>query len=174
MDERRGRTLLGGLLVAAAAVVGIWYLVHGAGPQTGPQPIAWDRQACDQCQMLISEPAFAAQLITAGGRQHAFDDPGCLFVFVEEQRISPRESWFRHHREDRWLPGSGVAFTQVSSSPMGYGLAAVDAGTAGALSAEEARARVLQSRRAESQLPGGGSPTSTPARTGPLHPGPAP
>ena len=39
-------------------------LVAGAGcaPADGPQPIAYDREACSHCRMLISEPRFAAQL----------------------------------------------------------------------------------------------------------------
>jgi hypothetical protein len=47
-------------------------------------------------------------------------------------------------REDRWLDAAHVAFEETAWTPMGYGFGAVGAGTPGALSLDEARARVAE------------------------------
>jgi copper chaperone NosL len=126
--------MLGPLALAAA-------LLAACGPPSGPRPIAFDREPCARCRMLISDPSFAAQLETAGGEVASFDDPGCLLAALEGQP-DPRALWFHHSREERWIAGDQVAFVRVPRTPMGYGLGAVQAGEPGALSREEARALV--------------------------------
>jgi copper chaperone NosL len=115
-------------------------LLLACGPAQGPVPIVWDAEACAHCRMLISEPAFAAQLVAEDGSVESFDDPGCLLALLSERR--PRAVWFHHLREERWIPGERVAFVPVPRTPMGYGLGAVDAGSEGALGLEAARARI--------------------------------
>jgi len=109
---------------------------------SGPEPIAFDREACAHCHMLISDPSFAAQLQTADGEIFNFDDPGCLLRWRAEHVQSVRAVWFHHLRDERWLPEAEVAFVPVARTPMGYGLGAVDAATPGALSRAQAEARV--------------------------------
>jgi copper chaperone NosL len=123
--------ILGPVLVAA--------LLAACGPSSGPRPIAFDREPCAHCRMLISDPAYAAQLETAQGEIASFDDPGCLLVALESHP-NPSALWFHHLREERWLAGDQVAFVRVPRTPMGYGLGAVPAGEPGAVSLEEARA----------------------------------
>ncbi len=132
MSSSRALALRAGLAAAA--------LLAACGPAQGPEPIAWDREPCAHCRMLISDPAFAAQLRADDGSVESFDDPGCLLAGMGERR--PREIWFHHLREERWIPGDRVAFLPVPQTPMGYGLGAVDAGTEGAEDLEAARARV--------------------------------
>jgi hypothetical protein len=112
----------------------------------GPVPVAWDREACAHCRMHVGEPAFAAQLQLEDGRVLNFDDPGCLLRYEAERRPRVHASWFHHLREDRWIPGTWVAFVAASPTPMGYGLGAVEAGVPGARSPAEALAG-LQGRR---------------------------
>ncbi len=92
--------------------------------------------------MLISEPRFAAQLQTEDGVVESFDDPGCLFARLDATNPKVRALWFHHLREDRWLSADEVGFEPTDKTPMGYGLGAVDAGTPGALTLDEARGRV--------------------------------
>jgi hypothetical protein len=93
--------------------------------------------------MHVGEPQFAAQATTKDGRVHAFDDPGCLFLWLEEQRPDLHSVYFRHHREARWLAPNHVAFVAVTPSPMGFGFAAVDHDTPGAIDHDECRRRCL-------------------------------
>ena len=122
----------------------------GCPRSDGPEAVVWDRQACAQCRMHIGDPRFAAQLQTAQGEVRNFDDPGCLFEHLEEQRPEVKRLWFRHRAEDRWLPGERVAFAE-GATPMGHGLAAVDPGTPGAIPLAAARERTLERRATRRQ-----------------------
>jgi hypothetical protein len=108
----------------------------------GPEPIVFDRESCAHCRMLISDPAFAAQLQTEDGETFNFDDPGCLLRWRAEHAPHVRAVWFHHLHEERWLPEAEVAFVPVARTPMGYGLGAVDAGTPNAISRAQAEERV--------------------------------
>jgi copper chaperone NosL len=130
----------------AAARIALALALGACGPPDGPQPIAWDREACAHCRMLISDPAFAAQLHLADGGVESFDDPGCLLARLDAQQARVHALWFRHLREDRWLPGDRVAFVRVAPTPMDFGLGAVDPDTPGAIPLEAARAE-LRTRR---------------------------
>ena len=114
-------------LVALVLLLGL-----GCERAEGPAPVAWDRTRCSQCGMLISEPAWAAQLHEVGGPVQHFDDPGCLLVALEddapEARASEVKLYFHHLHQDLWIPGDEVAFTPADHSPMGYGIGAVVAG----------------------------------------------
>ena len=132
--------------IGAAALV--LALLASCEASEGPQPIAFDRERCAHCGMLISDPAFAAQLLTQDGEVASFDDPGCLLLALDA-KPAVRARWFHHLREPRWVPGERVAFLRVPRSPMGSGLAAVEAGEAGALSLPEARALLAATRGRE-------------------------
>ena len=127
---------------ARFARIALCVAVFACVADEGPAPIAWDREPCAHCHMLISEPRFAAQLETEQGEIRSFDDPGCLLSELDARTPSVRRLWFHHVREDRWLDGAHVAFADAGETPMGYGLGAVDANTPGAISFDEARARV--------------------------------
>lgn len=113
-----------------------------------PVPVPWDKVACDHCGMLVGEPRHAAELVTPSGDVEFFDDPGCLFRYVAERSPAVAHLWFRGGEgEDAWLSDGAVAFATGATTPMGSGLAAVPAGTPGALSLPDARARALAGGR---------------------------
>jgi copper chaperone NosL len=119
-----GRWVLGALGLAVLVLVAV--VVRAQRLPEGPQPVAWDAEACTHCHMLIGEPGFAAQLQTDDGRVLDFDDPGCLLRYLADDKPHVHALWFHHGHEDRWIPGAEVAFRRVATSPMGWGLAAVD------------------------------------------------
>jgi copper chaperone NosL len=109
----------------------------------GPQPIAWDREPCGHCRMLVGERPYAAQAIGEDGRAVSFDDAGCLFAWLDAGGRA-REIWLRHNAEERWLRAPAVAFVTTERSPMGYRLGAVDPGAPSAFGWEEARQRAAE------------------------------
>lgn len=131
--------LLATVLAAVATAVG--FAVRTTALPTGPAELVWDKTACAHCSMHVGEPEFAAQLQTQDGRTLAFDDPGCLFLLLDAERPPVHAIWFRHCREARWLPAAAVAFVELTPTPMGFGLGAVDAGTPGSLAFAVAAAR---------------------------------
>ena len=144
MARRPARRAVAALGLACAMALA------SCGPAEGPQPIVFDREPCAHCRMLISEPRFAAQLQDEDGRVASFDDPGCLLAYLEARRPPVRALWFHHVREDRWLSGETVAFEAGQSTPMGYGLGAVEAGAPAALPLAAARERVAAADRSRS------------------------
>ncbi len=130
------------LLVIGGAIT--WSVVASAKLSDAPADIVWDKAACAACGMHVGEPPFAAQATTTDGRVHAFDDPGCLFLWLDEQRPEVHSLFFRHHREPRWLSRTAAAFVAVMPTPMGFGFGAVDAGTPGAIDYDECKSRCLE------------------------------
>lgn len=113
----------------------------------GPAPVVWDKTACAHCRMHVGEPAFAAQAQLADGTVLDFDDPGCLARWLDEHASATlHATYFHHHRDDRWLSPSDVGFLATTPTPMGFGFAAVDAATPGAITWPEFRARVREPR----------------------------
>lgn len=140
--SRLPMVLAGMVLVIACGAVAFSVFAAGSLPD-GPVELVWDKAACASCRMHVGEPPFAAQLTDKAGRTHAFDDPGCLFLYLEQERPQVHAMWFRHHREPRWLPADRVAFARMEVTPMGFGLAAVDPGTPDTLDFAAAKAHCL-------------------------------
>ncbi|MBI1949402.1 MAG: hypothetical protein HYS27_27190 [Deltaproteobacteria bacterium] len=135
-------------LAAAVLAAGLfaWLLLRAQTLPEGPAPVVWDKTACAHCRMHVGEPGFAAQLQLEDGTVHNFDDPGCLARWLDEH---PKDAaadavhaiFFHHKTDDRWLTRAEVGFVDASPTPMGFGLAAVDARTPGAVGWQQAMAR---------------------------------
>lgn len=132
-----------GIVVTIVGAAVTWSVLASTKLPDGPAELVYDKAACAACGMHVGEPAFAAQLTTKDGRVHAFDDPGCLLLFVAEQQPQVHSMFFRHHREDRWLAGASVGFVTMEKTPMGFGLAAVDGTAPGTIDLDQARAKCL-------------------------------
>lgn len=95
--------------------------------QTGPAAIVWDRDACTECTMVISDPAFAAQVRSPKGQAFKFDDVGCAVRWLDKQpwaRDPAVAFWVSAGPEGRWVEARGARFESGKASPMGYGFAA--------------------------------------------------
>jgi len=140
------------LVVAAATLLavglGVRELVKPS-VSDAPVPVPWDKASCEGCRMLLSEPSFAVQVHRDDGEILFFDDPGEALLWLESHPTGVHEAWFHHRSEDRWLALSEVGFERAQPTPMGYGLAAVDARTPGALTLEQAttEARAVERER---------------------------
>jgi hypothetical protein len=123
--------LLAVVLITVGAAVAYSVAAASKVPD-GPVDVVWDKAACAECGMHVGEPAFAAQLTTEDGRTQAFDDPGCLFLYVAQHRPDVHSMYFHDHESARWLGPEAVAFVTIEQTPMGFGFGAVAAGTPGA------------------------------------------
>lgn len=128
-------------IAMAVAVIAVVRLNEVSLPE-GPVPIVWDDEVCAHCKMHVGDPRFAAQLQTVDGHVLNFDDPGCLFDYLEGHEVQTHELYFRDHRSDGWLSQAEAGFIVVDGSPMGYGIAAVKKGSPDARGIEWARDQV--------------------------------
>lgn len=133
-DRRRAAVLVIALLAACRSV------------PDAPTAIAYDREACAHCRMLIGDPRFAAQLVTTDGDVLDFDDPGCALAYLAEVHPKVHRLWFRDAARDRWIAAGEVRFVRGAETPMGSGLSATDASTPGGLDLDHATA--IAARRA--------------------------
>ena len=139
-----------GAVLATIAGVAVWLQGSGASVQ-GPLPIAWGEEACAHCHMHVGDPRYAAQIVTRDGRAINFDDPGCALSYLDEMHPDAQATYFHHGTEDRWLRAPALAFATGGHTPMGFGLVAVNEGTAGALSLTEAQ-RVARARNGSAAM----------------------
>ncbi|MCP3687208.1 MAG: hypothetical protein GY784_02235 [Gammaproteobacteria bacterium] len=98
-------------------------------PETGPEQVNWNRDACDHCRMMISEPDFAAQVRyfkdDNKSKVATFDDIGCAVVWLQESPWSNDERteiWVVDHRSKEWIDARTATFIPNRKTPMNYGL----------------------------------------------------
>lgn len=124
-------------LMLLMGVSGISLGVAGCGKDESgkPRAIKLGRDVCEHCTMLISDPAYAAQLWDpVRGQQHLFDDIGCATMYAAENGIPDGPEtrvWVASsERPGEWLDARAAFFRTDARSPMGYNYAAM--GGAGA------------------------------------------
>ena len=106
-------------------------LVVACAP-AGPDPIAFNADACTYCRMLIGDGRFAAAIVTTHGRTLKFDSIECLVAYYR-QAVAAHDVasvWVSDLRHPGTLIDAGTArFVDVGEgrAPMGanHGWAAV-------------------------------------------------
>jgi len=98
-----------------------------AGDDTaGPPEIRYGEDVCDQCNMLISDPRFAAAYATEAGDTRRFDDIGGMFLYAGERDEAARAFWVHDFHDEAWVEATEATFVHNPdlTTPMGWGLAA--------------------------------------------------
>ena len=147
--RRHFLALSGGLLLAPLAGCG----KQGHWPE-GMAEIKWDRDTCARCNMVISDPRFAAEL--RGGEKNTafkFDDIGCLAFWLRDK--AAQFPWMAEAATRLWVADaadmSGATWLDARQahylggrlSPMGYNFAAARDAVSGGLTFESMREQVL-------------------------------
>jgi len=116
-------------------------------PGKGPVEIKWDRDTCNRCRMVVSDPHFAAQIrhFPQGKRSRVepFDDIGCAVLWLDQQpwKDDPTiEFWVADFRTGDWINARTASYIAQNATPMEYGLGAQAA--EGGMSFEQAKAHV--------------------------------
>jgi len=109
-------------------------------PAERPQDPVWGKQTCASCAMLVSAPRFAAQLASANGEVHYFDDVGCLAAYLAQRPRASGQAWVRGETDD-WVKAELAHFETGAKTPMDYGFALAKSGT---LDWQTVRAEVSQ------------------------------
>lgn len=116
-------------------------------PGTGPAEIKWDRDICNRCRMVVSDPHFAAQIrhFPEGKRSRVetFDDIGCAMLWLDQQAWKDEptiEIWVADFRTGDWIDAQTATFVTQNTTPMEYGLGAQPG--PGGMSFEQAKSHV--------------------------------
>ena len=110
-------------------VLGLAGLLLGAcgGGEGALQPpeIYYGQDTCDRCGMLISDPRFAAALLTVEGESRKYDDIGCLLDDYTHSGIKAAGIYVHDYNTGAWLDAKAPNFLQIDMhTPMASGLVA--------------------------------------------------
>lgn len=110
-----------------SVVIAMLFLQAGCSNRE-PEPIALNKDMCDNCRMVIADGKFGAEVITGKGRVYKFDDLRCMNAFVKEKADGKIEGFFIHDfTADNVLINASSAFYvhhENIRSPMGGNTAA--------------------------------------------------
>lgn len=114
----------------AALICGV-LLLAACKPETNldsPPEIVYGEDACDYCNMIISEPRHAASYLTTTGAAHLFDDIGGMLLYHAEHNEEVHSFWVHDYESEEWLRAEN-AFYVINSAvytPMGHGIFAFE------------------------------------------------
>lgn len=140
----------------ALAVLLFLALAACGGPKTGPEPVHYDRDVCEQCRMIISDPHFVTEVRTKDGVLHHFDDPGGAVIWMDEHQVNPAlsEVWVMDVRDGKtWLDAHTAWFVKAQTTPMDYGYGALAEKRQGAISFSDF-VHLIRARKGRQPEPG--------------------
>lgn len=111
-------TRVAGLLIAVAALV----VACAAGP---PSAAALDtrNEHCRFCRMVVSEHAFASQIVAPGEEPQFFDDLGCFRSFLDgaPKIAAGSVTYVADHLTKAWVRADQAIFVEAvtTRAPMG-------------------------------------------------------
>ena len=109
-----------------AFITALLCFTMGCQDYAQPSEPVWNKQPCGHCHMLVSDPQFAAQLVTRSHERQYFDDPGCLAAYLRAHADVVEHAWVRS--ETGWVLAEHARFHAGANSPMGYGFVASASG----------------------------------------------
>lgn len=117
---------VGLMLVMALAATAL--AACGTANATGPPEIAYGRDICVECGMIIDDERFAAGYRLADGTEKTFDDLGGLILHHRESGddLSTAAVWVHDFETEAWTEATGAHYVPTLSiaSPMGHGILA--------------------------------------------------
>ncbi len=98
----------------------------GGNEEQLPVDFVWDRVACEECKMALSDPHYSAQVIDPTGRAYYFDDIGCAILWSRRQPWKDKaRTWVNDVKTTEWIEAQKANWISGDpQTPMGYGFAA--------------------------------------------------
>lgn len=99
------------------------------GEDLSPPKIHYGETECELCRMIVSDERFAAAAVfksTDGVKKIAFDDMGCLFVYMQENPEQAVTGYVHDYDSRAWIEASRATFyrSEAIQTPMASHLAA--------------------------------------------------
>jgi len=98
----------------------------GGNEEQLPVDFVWDREACEECKMALSDPHYSAQVIDPNGKPYYFDDIGCAILWLDRQPWKENaRTWVNDVDTTQWIEAKRAKWKSGDpQTPMGYGFAA--------------------------------------------------
>ena len=135
-------------VIRAAAFVFLilsFFACKGGNEEQLPVDFVWDREACEECKMALSDPHYSAQVIDPDGRAYYFDDIGCAVLWLRRQPWKDKaRTWVNDVKTTEWIEAQKANWMSGDPlTPMGYGFAATLAPVENALDFETVKKSML-------------------------------
>jgi len=136
------------LVTRAAAFVFLFLLIiacKGGNEEQLPVDFVWDRVACEECKMALSDRHYSAQVIDHNGQAYFFDDIGCTILWLQRQPWKDKaRTWVNDVKTTEWIEAQKAHWISGDpQTPMGYGFAATLSTVENALDYETVKKRML-------------------------------
>jgi copper chaperone NosL len=98
----------------------------GSAGAAEPPKIAYGKDACARCRMIISEERQAAGVVAEDGTKTLFDDTGELVATVQTEGLNGRRIWVHDYQAQAWTDGTKAFYVAAAAvmTPMGTGVVA--------------------------------------------------
>ncbi len=111
-------------------IFGFFFLLiiscKGGNQEQLPVDFVWDRVACEECKMAVSDPHYSVQVIDPDGKPYYFDDIGCSILWLRQQPWKNNSrTWVNDVNTTEWIEAKKANWISGDpKTPMGYGFAA--------------------------------------------------
>ena len=91
-----------------------------------PPEIRYGEDICSECNMIISEPRFAAAYYTSDGDSKLFDDIGGMAIYIAEHGEDAVQYWVHDYDTEEWIAAEESFFviSKGIHTPMDHGVVA--------------------------------------------------
>ncbi len=112
--------------VAFGFLLILTFACKGGNEEQLPVDFVWDREACEECKMALSDPHYSAQVIDPKGKAYLFDDIGCAILGLDRQPWKDKaRTWVNDVKTTEWIEAEKANWISGDpQTPMGYGFAA--------------------------------------------------
>jgi len=111
-----------------------------------PLTIKAKEYQCSECNMVVEDLDYLAEVVREDGVTYFFDDIGCVVVWLETHS-SPKQTLLTKTIDTHaWIDATKAWYTRVANSPMGYGFAAYEKRADGLIPYDEMRILMLQGK----------------------------
>lgn len=140
--------------VLLAATLGL--LLAACGGRTGalqPPEIYYGEDICAHCGMIISDPRFAAVIVSPTGESRKYDDLGCMLDDYSHSQAEMAAIYIHDYNTSTWLDGKAAYYVRANDlhTPMASGLVAFSDRAAAEALAQAHGAEVLTFEQALAQ-----------------------
>lgn len=137
-EKRKGKLIRKGCegktsavrLTAYCLLLTVYFLLtltacSGASLDTPPE-IAYGRDICVECGMIISEPRFAASYTTKTGDVRLFESIEDMAMYHIEHQEDVHLFWVHDYHTEQWVKGDEAVYvlSDTIATPMGAGVVA--------------------------------------------------
>lgn len=91
LDLRRGRKMDRSKENFAVAALSVIIIFFASACAPSPEPLAFGKDSCHACKMLLVDNRFGAELVTSKGKVFKFDDTSCMISFIRSGAVTPSD-----------------------------------------------------------------------------------